>query len=364
MNDSSPVDLPDFAACRARFLQTCRDKGANVVQYRHAGRGPHGEELACDVARFGSADASRVAIVASGTHGLEGPAGSAVQSAWMQGGGPARLPDDVAVLLVHAVNPYGFAFGRRNEEHNVDPNRNFLQGGAAFPDNAGYRELHPVLCPREWDETTLQAINTRLEEYGRIHGYEQLKRAVAAGQREFPRGLFYCGDRESWPVRTTKRILASLSPRVRSVAYLDLHTGLGAYGESVYLCFQAPGSAGRERARRWYGSEAIDPPTPADGRSDRYDGLMYDGIEHCLAGREPTIVCLEFGTLPPMEIIGALLLEHWLHFHGGKHRPENRHLVRQIQEAFVPSDERWLRKVIAAGSQTIDRTVDGLASEP
>ena len=358
------LNIRDYAACRRRFLDLSAAHGASVTSYMHPGQGPSGEQLGCDVARFGSARASRVLIVTSGTHGLEGRAGSAIQSAWMDSGAVRALPDDVAVLLVHAINPYGFAFERRNEATNVDPNRNFAANLTSFPDNPGYRELHPILCPREWTANTAQEINTQLRDYSARHGFEQFKQAVAAGQAEFPDGLFFCGAEQTWPVRTIREILTTVSSRARHVGYIDLHTGMGAYAETVHLCFHPSGSPGRLRARRWFGADAIDPAVRPDGQSERYEGTMYDGIERCLAERNATIICLEFGTVDPMRILNALLLEHWLHFHGQKHEPGNGELLRSVREALIPPDAAWLSRVRASGTDSIDKAIRGLANEP
>lgn len=53
-----------------------------------------------------------------------------------------RLPDNVALLLTHAINPHGFAWVRRVTEDNVDLNRKFTPPGVAAPVNAGYAEIH------------------------------------------------------------------------------------------------------------------------------------------------------------------------------------------------------------------------------
>ncbi len=50
--------------------------------------------------------------MSSGLHGVEGYFGSAVQLAWLHGvrAGCIRIPSGTAVVLVHAVNPHGFAW--------------------------------------------------------------------------------------------------------------------------------------------------------------------------------------------------------------------------------------------------------------
>ena len=52
-------------------------------------------------------------------------------------------------VLLHALNPYGFAWLRRVNEHNVDLNRNFLLPGEAYRGSpAGYAALDPLLNPK------------------------------------------------------------------------------------------------------------------------------------------------------------------------------------------------------------------------
>ena len=50
--------------------------GARLSEILHPLRGPGGEALACDVARFGAEDADAVLWVNSATHGVEGYCGS------------------------------------------------------------------------------------------------------------------------------------------------------------------------------------------------------------------------------------------------------------------------------------------------
>ena len=93
-------------------------------------------------------------LVISGTHGVEGFAGSMCQTAWLSEG--AALPDDLAVVLVHAINPYGFAWIRRVNEDNVDLNRNCIDFSASLPENVGYDQLAEALVPPTWDADTVR----------------------------------------------------------------------------------------------------------------------------------------------------------------------------------------------------------------
>ena len=129
---------PDYDSARRRFLAMCTRYGVAVRSYANPERAPDGADLATDTAWFGPADAAQVMILMSATHGVEGFCGSGAQLDWLLHGGPARLPDNTAALVVHAINPYGFAWGRRTTEEGVDLNRNGVDFAAPLPANPGY----------------------------------------------------------------------------------------------------------------------------------------------------------------------------------------------------------------------------------
>jgi len=102
-----------YDECRARFRRAAEAAGARFEAHAIEARGPEGQTLSLDVARVGRDPAARVLVVLSGTHGVEGFAGSAIQEALVRDFAAARpLPDDSALVLVHAVNPYGVAWWR------------------------------------------------------------------------------------------------------------------------------------------------------------------------------------------------------------------------------------------------------------
>src|SRR5205085_1802617 len=107
----------------------------------------------------GGAAASKGLVLVSGTHGVEGFLGSACQTGWLRGDA-FRVPNDTAVILVHALNPYGFAWCRRVTHENVDLNRNFLDyealdaAAVGPPENSAYRSLEGALNPLDLNDGT------------------------------------------------------------------------------------------------------------------------------------------------------------------------------------------------------------------
>ncbi len=163
-----------YKDARAKFLDRADAAGARLEAFENTNaRGLDGERLFLDTAWFGDTDATTVLLNLSGTHGAEGFAGSAAQAAWIADGGAKALDGSVAMLMVHAANPFGFAHTLRCTEDNVDLNRNWIDHSRPSPQNALYRELHPLLCPVRIDEDALSE-----KRHGRsVH----LRRSTASG---------------------------------------------------------------------------------------------------------------------------------------------------------------------------------------
>jgi len=138
MNSAESFSL-DYQTARAKFLAAARDAGAALEAILHPERGPDGGDLATDVALIGSREAESVLVMISATHGVEGFCGSGAQVDWLRREEYRALPGGTAVLMVHAINPYGFAWLRRVTNENVDLNRNWIDFDAPRPQNPGTR---------------------------------------------------------------------------------------------------------------------------------------------------------------------------------------------------------------------------------
>ena len=140
MTTSTTSAAPRLAAtygeARAAILAAGLRAGADTTAFVHPSPGRLGEELAIDVLTMGPHDADSVLVIVSGTHGVEGFAGSALQRWWLDRSADAR-PEGVRVTVVHALNPVGFSWVRRVNEDNVDLNRNFVDWSSP-PRNDAY----------------------------------------------------------------------------------------------------------------------------------------------------------------------------------------------------------------------------------
>ncbi|MBI2958682.1 MAG: DUF2817 domain-containing protein, partial [Betaproteobacteria bacterium] len=300
--DVATLFASDYATARARFRQAALDCGCQVEAHAIDRSGPNGEDLAIDVAIARGANSERALLVSSGMHGVEGFFGSAVQLAVLrQWAGKKRASLPVRCLFLHALNPFGFAWLRRVNEENVDLNRNLLPEGEPFRGSPHrYRELdrllNPKRTPSRWEPVTLKFLLALAR-----HGMPALKEAVASGQYDFPRGLFFGGAR---PSRSSEILAANFERWLagsRLVAHLDLHTGLGAWAGCKLLIDHPLSEAQRRRLERWFGPDSFE---CSDSHRLAYPTRGSFG-QWCAArsrGRDYLYAAAEFGTHNPARV--------------------------------------------------------------
>lgn len=361
--DLNACFAPDYAAARARFLQAAREAGAVVSSQPLPLPGLQGEDLALDLARLGRADADCWLVVSSGCHGVEGFCGSGIQVAALRAGTLQRQAEaaGVSVLMLHALNPHGFSHLRRVTQENVDLNRNFADFAAPLPDNAGYRALHGLLLPPTWPPTddNRQAVADYIEQ----HGMRAFQAAVSQGQHSHPDGLFFGGLAPTWSRRTLEEVLPVQMPRARTIAWVDLHTGLGPSGVGERIYCGPPGTAGLELARAWWGQGGAVPVTSTDDGSSvsaPLTGLMTPALARLWPDATLTGVALEYGTRPLTEVMQALRADHWLHRHPEAPAAQRQAIGRQMRDAFYVDTDDWRRQVVAQGLLVFAQAVEGL----
>ena len=348
-----------YGEARAKFQAAAQAAGAVQHSYAHPLKGPDGGDLAMDLAFLGPADAARVLVTSSATHGVEGFCGSGCQVGFLQSGLHSELPDDMALLHVHAHNPHGFAHERRVTEDNVDLNRNFVNFEAPLTENSAYDEVHPWLVPSDWDGPARQTADTAIQAYIAEHGMFAYQAAVSGGQHGHPDGLFYGGQAPTW----SRRIIETLAQQHLSgrshVALIDFHTGLGPRGFGELISVDVPGGAEHLRAVAWYGDEARTPGS-GDSVSAKVNGTIETGYHALLQNTESTTIAIEFGTLPPDQVLGALQADNWLYLHGDLASDEGQAIKRQIRAAFYGEDSEWSTMVWQRGLEIARKTIHGL----
>jgi hypothetical protein len=354
----------NYAEARMRFLDACAEAIVGVRTYEHPERGPEGEQLALDAAWFGSTDADRVLVTISATHGVEGFCGAGIQVDWVDRFGSRPMPEGLAVLHLHALNPHGFAWIRRVNEDNVDLNRNFVDFARPLPENPGYEALADALMPESLEPAVLEKAEAAIGAYRAEHGQQALELAVTGGQYTHPDGLFYGGVKPTWSRRTIEAIMHDYDLYRRSaVAVVDLHTGLGPFGYGEVICDHPPDSPATVRGRRWYG-ESMTEPALGTSTSVAKAGLLDYCWQQAL-GKSVTFVTLEYGTYPLDLLFRYLRADHILH-RGGLpdwNAPETQALKKALRHHFFPDTPEWREMILTRGREVLRQARDGLLSE-
>ena len=227
------MNIPSFFSAtyveaREKFLAACSARSLSVQSHLNPNsKGQQGEDLYMDVARIGSSTASKILVISSATHGGEGFCGSGIQVGLLREDAFKDLPEDTAILLIHAINPYGFSHIRRVNEDNIDLNRNFIDFSEPLPDNAAYREVHDWIVPKDWDGPAKEVAEAAITTYIEERGMPTFQAAVTAGQHIQEDGLFYGGKKETWSNKTLRAVIKEHAGDAAHLAFLDIHTGLG-----------------------------------------------------------------------------------------------------------------------------------------
>lgn len=345
----------DYFTARKRFRQAATAVGAQLEAHSIDLPAPNGEILTIDAAILGSANPRQVAIVSSGLHGVEGFFGSAVQLAWMTGNLPRlTLPADTTLVLLHALNPYGFAWRRRCNEENADLNRNFLLPGEDFqgsPEHYSHfdRFFNPPSPPSPWEPFRLKTIALLLR-----YGLRMLKETLPVGQYDFPQGLFFGGHHPS----KTQAILATHLPRwignADHVLHLDLHTGLGQRGTYKLLLGQSTLPERVQWLTQQFGADVVEISQPG-GTSYRTRGSLGAWCRGTFSHCRYDFALAEFGTYPILSVLEALRAENRVHCWGKPDSAVWERSKRRLVEVFAPADRRWRETVVARGVELLDK---------
>lgn len=356
-----------YADARKKFLEAAATASLPIESFNHPLPGRDGEVLAMDVALDGPRDAKNLLIISSACHGVEGYCGSGVQvfalhdAEWRDKAKAAG----VAVLYIHALNPYGFSHVRRVTQENVDLNRNFQDFGKPLPANPGYADLHPLMLPNVWPPAPENIAASA--EFIRARGIKALQEIITRGQHTHPDGLFFGGTAATWSNQTLRTVLRKYAVHCAKLAWIDLHTGLGPRGLGERIFAYRDDKASYARAQAWWGNTGNPSgETPVtsiyNGTSSSafLTGLMWTSVSEECAQAQYTGIAMEYGTQSMEQVITALRAEHWLHNHPAAPAELAQQIKQQMMDAFYCDADDWRGMVISQARQSLFQAADGL----
>jgi hypothetical protein len=375
------------------------------------------EDLTIDIGVLKRSE-RKVLIHVSGTHGVEGFAGSAIQSALLENSNSfmnlKKDGDDIdnnnnnnnnknnndeknnqelpTVVFVHGLNPYGFSNFRRFNENNVDLNRNFLTPQSfnemkkSDPNHSGYVDNIELINPTQsfdtkWDFFYFHAIRTILK-----NGYTNVKQGLVSGNYHYPKTLFY-GGQELQPsyVLLKQFLLDELDiQRMEVIGLIDVHTGLGPSGfDSISL--QTKGEVRLDEAETIFGgtdnkykihlsgfeststsADDLYTDTVADASFSGYDkavGFLGTGLMEQVFPSKARVIPIfqEFGTIPGILVFKALRAENAMyHYDPANRRPK---YAQDVCDAFYLKDNpSWKDKVASRGQEVFNQLYSHLVT--
>jgi hypothetical protein len=346
----------DYTTARQRFRAAVAAAGGDLHCLPLDVADLNGQPLGIDIAWFGHRQPNRALVHFCGIHGVEGFAGSAVQLALLDD--LPNLPDDGALILVHIFNPYGMAHLRRGNGSNVDLNRNFFfgtTGWSGIPD--GYAALNSFLNPPR-PPSRINFFQLRLFLAEISLGTGAIRQAVAGGQYHFPMGIFYGGNVLEIEPRRYSEWLASNLGGARELLVIDVHTGLGNYGQQA-LFLRSPTIDAEELADA-LGLPLATRAMAADVMGYEHEGGHSSVYRQILPAARQVCLTQEFGTYDGRRLLRALRAENQHHHYGDGSLD---HWSKcKLKQMFCPDDHRWRRQVVTQGCDLVRRAVPVLFS--
>ena len=353
-----------YFEARERFREAAEALGLTIdVRDNPHTKGPGGETLTSDLVTVGDPEAPGRVLMISATHGVEGFCGSGAQIAFLSSLIGKDRPDDVCFVLLHALNPHGFAWLRRVNENNIDLNRNFISFEEDPPINEHYETLRPTMIVDPLSDQAVRDASRAMVRFGKEHGFDVLQEGLTKGQYTDDEGLYFGGHGPSWSNELLRDVLQTRLTGAKRAVQIDFHTGLGPSGYGEIITEYAPDDARYDLAREWLGADV----TSTVGGSSS-SAALTGTTDHAFHQELPDVtgvsVALEFGTVPSDDVFNATRADNWLHLTHPEEEVMGHPIKSDMRAAFYQDELAWKEKVLARADDVIGRAVRALSDKP
>lgn len=336
----------NYEDARTNFLVSAKKQNLNLKEYKLLNlKGVQNEELFTDLAVKKGNDNKKAIIIISGTHGIEGFCGSGIQKLIINTVfADQSLNPAIDLFLIHSLNPYGFSYSRRVNENNVDINRNFIDFNQPLPSNEKYKDLHYLFLPDEWMGEDHKFKQKQFFELLEKLGLKELQRIVSLGQYDFPNGIFFGGNTPEWSNITLNKIIKDFLSTYEDVLCIDIHSGLGNFGQIEIIHDTPQNKKGLEITKQWFGDQlkvADDTSASTAINGSIANALIDQNFKNLIN------LTIEFGTIPILKVFEAICADNWLYANNissssNFYKP----IKKMIKDAFYCDDIEWKTLVI------------------
>ena len=307
----------------------------------------------------------RLFVLTSAVHGVEGYVGSAVQQMFLNELLKEISLDNMGLLLIHGINPYGFKYKRRVTENNVDLNRNCSTDKTLFESvNSGYSDLNGMLNPTNKANTkSVGNIFFQLNAIQKIIQYSMgtLRQAVLQGQYQYETGVYFGGKELEPSIKAVSPLIRDITQNYDMVFNIDLHTGYGKRGTMHLFPNPMKDEKKRKNIENIFSGIPIDWGDGDDFYTVTGDFATYVG--QIIPEKYYLNMTFEFGTLDSQVTMGAIkslhnvILENQgVHF-GYKSKEDEGDIKNRSLEGYYPSSKPWRSKAIMDANKTLLQAV-------
>ncbi len=349
-----------YLEARHNFMACCSEGATFVESWQHPLRGIVGEKLYVDLACFGDITADKVLVLLSGTHGIEGLCGSAIQVGSIKTGWHRQADGDLAILMIHGLNPWGMSHFRRVNEDGVDLNRNFLDFQQALPINSLYDQLADVIVPQQWTTKTQVKTFNQIVEY--LFNSESQIEDLARGQYQYWYAPFYGGEVPTWSNRVFDKIANKYFLDKQVVGLLDYHTGLGQYSTGQLMTIANHTVTQQNLASAIWGDKLVMTGSENSVAAYQPQGTLITTLQNKLTTSICIAAAYEFGTIPQTEVFNALRADHWLHAYGDLNSEQASEIKQNMLNAFYGDRSDWQESIFNLALSAQEELYTGLKS--
>ncbi|AZB41997.1 DUF2817 domain-containing protein [Bacillus sp. FJAT-42376] len=324
------------------------------------------DELSIDLLKAEASKSKDTLIVlSSGTHGIEGYTGSAMQDVFMNEFIQKLNPDKTGVYMIHSINPWGMKNFRRYNENNVDLNRNFIPDWSTFDlsSNKAYTELENFFEPKKKIGSILThdaEFTASLAKAALTAGTDKVQGALLTGQYTNSKGVYYGGTKDEKSTSFMKNEFESiLSTPYKQIIHIDLHTGYGPrYQMSIF-------SSSSETLKQDEAQKAYQYPLVLTPDSEGFYASTGDITEYFTAlakekAPDKTFysTTFEFGTLgdgtvDSIQSLKRTIEENQLYHYGASSDLSKLIIQARYKELFIPAETKWREKAVADFKQAM-----------
>lgn len=358
-----------YAAARSKFLQAAKSAQLPVHSFVHPQKGAEGEDLAMDVVFQGEPQAERLLILSNASQGADGFAGSAVQTfllhdqEWQE---KART-QGVAVLYVHAINPWGMSHWRFGDHENINFLRNFVDFTQELPSNAGYAQMHEQTLYPHWQvEHDLDDTSAKIVEQ---YGLSSLLSIFQRGQYTHPDGFYYGGTHPAWAQTQWREILRKWGQQAKRIAWVDMRRGWGVSSGMATRIANVPADAkdAVARAQKWWAinehqETVLAPDAPQTIFAAGFGSPIISFAQECPQAEFTGLAAYFAVSESLQEVSQAGRSAHWLSAQAQPSQADKDRVEALMRNISYKDEPTWQGPVISQGRQIAFQAVNGLSA--